>query len=74
MISYKSYPERLGTEEGSRRAVWNSLGRANRINFVSGQRDGEDVSRRESVDLWKMTIQRKAAGIGEHCRGGNLVQ
>lgn len=70
MISYKSYPERLGTEEGARRDVWNTLG----LNFVRGLREGEDMSRRESVDVWRMTIQSKAAGIGEHCRGRNLVQ
>lgn len=70
MISYKSYPERLGTEEGTRRDVWNTLG----LNFVRGLREGEDMSRRESVDVWRMTIQRKAAGIGGHCRGRNLVQ
>lgn len=44
------------------------------INFVSGLRVGEEMSRSESVNVWRMTVQRKAAGIGEHWMGRNLMQ
>ena len=63
-------PGRLGKEVGPRGSAWSSLGRGNRIDFVSGLGTGEDM-RGEEVGGGRRGGQgRGGEGWGGEGRGG----